>query len=514
MARSTKMSESPAPFRDDLYEASPPPSHQRRSNATHQSMSPSPAASVSSDKENRTSRAPVDKGKGRAPMGPPSAPTFNEQGGSRKRAAESDHNNERTRRRRTVEVNEDESDHENERTRRIRTAEANEEELNHTNERMRRRRTVEVNEDESEVDYDPDQDIEVRRRLRKGLRDLSKNLLENRSEFLNPNSTGLRDTLLKANDLSGQVKQTSDATIDSRLLTTVADYSYKKTVALISGDTAQGVDVDEFISKCLSFMRQGAGEDRAAPSNTQRRRRRNNESDDEEDDNDGEVVDWAYLGRHASVRNNSRPSVSGFLLGPLSLQKRVRAQVVRKAAFRPNNLRETRPEVIQADDITTSEAGLTTLCAQIADRLDKVRNAAMAAIDTQTRDDMSAKEGDELLDRYGMSRNGGIAFFKFVINPHSFGQTIENMFYVSFLIRDGKVGISMDDRGLPYLNFPEESTGNRSGKGRDTAKHQAVLAIDMDHWEQLIDLFDIKEPMIQHREEEEQYNVGRRGWYA
>jgi len=426
------MSESPAPFRDDLYEASPPPSHQRRSNATQQSMSPSPAASVSSDKENRSSRAPVDKGKGRAPMGPPSAPTLTEQGGSRKRAAKSDHTNERTRRRRIVEVNEDESDH--------------------TNERTRRRQTVEVNEDESDVDYDPDQDIEERRRLRKGLRDLSKNLLENRSEFLAPSSTGLRDTLIKANSLSGQVKQTADATIDSRLLTTVADYSYKKTVALISGDTAQGVDIDEFISKCLSFMRQGAGEDRAPPSNTQRRRRPNNDSDDE-DDNDGEVVNWAYLGRHASVRNNSRPSVSGFLLGPLSLQKRVRAQVVRKAAFRPNNLKETRPEVIQADDITTSEAGLTTLCAQIAERLKKVKDAAILAIESQERDDMSDKEGDELLDRYGMSRDGGFAFFKFVINPYSFGQTIENMFYVSFLIRDGKVGIMMDDRGLPYLRM-------------------------------------------------------------
>jgi non-structural maintenance of chromosomes element 4 len=310
---------------------------------------------------------------------------------------------------------------------------------------------VEVNEDDSEVDYDPDQDIEVRRKLRKGLRDLSKNLLENRAEFLNPNSTGLRDTILKANKLSGQVKQTADATIDSRLLTTVADYSYKKTVALISGDTAQGVDVDEFISRCLSFMRQSAGEDGQTLSNTQRHRRRNDE--DDEDENDGEVVDWAYLGRYASVRNNSRPSVSGFILGPLSLQKRVRAPVVRKAAFRPNNLQETRPEVLRADDINTSEAGLTTLCTQISARLKKVQAGAINAVEAQTREDMTANEIDELLDRYGVSRDGGLAFFKFVINPHSFGQTIENMFYVSFLIRDGKVGISMDDRGLPYLGM-------------------------------------------------------------
>jgi hypothetical protein len=422
-------------------------------------------------------------------MGPPSVPTLSEQG-RRKRPAES----------------------------------------NHPNERTRRRRTVEVNEDDSEVDYDPDQDIEVRRRLRKGLRDLSKNLLENRAEFLNPSSTGLRDTILKANELSGEVKQTTDATIDSRLLTTVAEYSYKKTVALISGDTAQGVDVDEFISRCLSFMRQGAREAGQAPSNTQRRRRRDDDEDDE-DDNDGEVVDWAYLGRHASVRNNSRPSVSGFLLGPLSLQKRVRAQVVRKAAFRPNNLQETRPEVLQADDITKSEAGLTTLCTQILTRLKKVQAGAINAVEAQTRDDMADKEVDELLDRYGVSKgDGGLAFFKFVINPHSFGQTIENMFYVSFLIRDGKVGISMDDRGLPYLSmwppprfipdkgtdrfldFPEVSGGKVNG--HEKAKHQAVLAIDMDYWEQLIDVFDIKEPMIRHREEEEHSNVGKKGWYA
>jgi hypothetical protein len=278
--------------------------------------------------------------------------------------------------------------------------------------------------------------------------------LENRAEFLNPNSTGLRDTIIKANELSGQVKQTSDATIDSRLLATAADYSYKKTVALISGDTAQGVDVDEFISKCLSFMRRsaGAGEDGAAPpSSTQRRRRDHNDEDEENDD--GNVVDWAYLGRSACIMHSSRPSVPGFLLGPLSVQKRVRAQVVRKVALRPNSIQETRPEVLEAGDISKSEANLTTLCTQILTRLNKVQRDAMNGAEAQSRDDMTDKELDELMDRHGISRGGGIALFKFVINPYSFGQTIENLFYVSFLIRDGKVGISMDDRGLPYLGM-------------------------------------------------------------
>jgi len=63
-----------------------------------------------------------------------------------------------------------------------------------------------------------------------------------------------------------------------------------------------------------------------------------------------------------------------------------------------------------------------------------------------------------------------------------------------------------------FVDFPEVS--GSKGKGHETARHQAVLAIDMDYWEQLIDVFDIKEPMIRHREEEEAYNVGKKGWYA
>jgi hypothetical protein len=40
------------------------------------------------------------------------------------------------------------------------------------------------------------------------------------------------------------------------------------------------------------------------------------------------------------------------------------------------------------------------------------------------------------------------------------------------------------------------------------------MALDMAEWKELIDLFDIKEPMIKHREEESHNNVGKKGWYA
>lgn len=328
-------------------------------------------------------------------------------------------------------------------------------------ERSRRRRTAD-GEDDSESDdsldrYDPDQSIEERRELRKGLRDLSRTLAENRSEYLTPNSTGLLQTLVLANRYTDRVKQTSDATIDSRLLVTAADLSYKKTLALVSGDTSQGIDVEDFVSRCKQYMERAELADGAvpsfsqAPSSTQRRRTLH---DDEQDEND-EMLNWQYLGRYACLPHCSRPSVPGFLYGPLSLEKRARKAVVRKAGLQVNNLQETRPEVLRAGDIEKSEnANLTTLCTQILGRLKRVRRDAATAVEDGTFDGMTDKEEYELLDRHGISRNGGIAYFKFIINPWSFGQTVENLFYVSFLIRDGKVGVDYDDLGMPFLGTP------------------------------------------------------------
>ena len=49
--------------------------------------------------------------------------------------------------------------------------------------------------------------------------------------------------------------------------------------------------------------------------------------------------------------------------------------------------------------------------------------------------------------------DGKVNLFKWLINPRSFGQTIENTFYTSFLLRECRVAIdeAEDGSGIPYI---------------------------------------------------------------
>jgi len=47
-----------------------------------------------------------------------------------------------------------------------------------------------------------------------------------------------------------------------------------------------------------------------------------------------------------------------------------------------------------------------------------------------------------------MDREGkGVNYFRLVVNPDDFGQTVENVFYTSFLIHDGKAGVAVQPDG-------------------------------------------------------------------
>ena len=95
---------------------------------------------------------------------------------------------------------------------------------------------------------------------------------------------------------------------------------------------------------------------------------------------------------------------------------------------------------------------------------------------------------------------GKVNLFKFVINPNDFAQSVENIFYVSFLIRDAKVAFETED-GEPvickYSSEPRYSvTTDFSTDGCEEPtdvdyesglkKRQIVLEFDMATWKVLL----------------------------
>jgi len=352
---------------------------------------------------------------------------------------------------------------------------------------------------------------------------------DSRAEFMRSGNNGIYETVSKANVLYENVKQTSDATLDSRLLVNAADLSHRKAAQLALGDSSAGIDVDEFVTKCISFMRRGPDSSEAMPSSTQNRRRhRRSQREADSDDEDGaagDAMNWDWLGRAACLPHNARPSVSGWLLGPLSVQKRTRQITQRTRAERFDATQAVRPQELQQEDLGQQEnSNLTVICTRVNNLLHEASGKAEDEVNKEldTVANPTEKMIQDIMDKHGISTDGGLNLFRFCINPQSFGQSVENLFYVSFLVRDGTVGVGTDSRGIPNLSecfeisfyvvrivltaliVPSVPYAPSEAQKKQIQKRQAVFSLDFDTWRELIKVFKISESIIPHREEQEE----------
>lgn len=360
--------------------------------------------------------------------------------------------------------------------------------------------------------YDPDQDEASKRHTTRRLRELNAELNDSRAEYLQRNSRGLQDTIRQADELIGDVKQTSTATIDSRLLVTVGDLATKKINTLTLGDSSTAIDVDDFLTQCISFMKP---DDTSRSQSTQRRRRtqRNNgDADDGEDDEEDQdlELDWVRFGRDLCFPASKRPCLSSFLLGPLSVQKKVRAPTRRRATQRgaPDPALLARPTELDEEALGKKDTySLTLVCGEIANLLERTENRGEAKveeevnqIEAETGRDVSEEELTTIMRKHHVRSNGGVPMFDFCVNPKSFGQTVENFFYISFLVKEGKVGLSHDRDGMPTLSMVKAKTYEER---QESVRNQAVFSLSFDIWQEIVDSFGIEQSLIPHREVED-----------
>lgn len=150
-------------------------------------------------------------------------------------------------------------------------------------------------------------------------------------------------------------------------------------------------------------------------------------------DEDGPIddaMDWAYFGREAAFKGNKRPATTDFLLGPLSVTKKVRVFKTRRAGLKRDNANLVRPVEVIQDGNGKEQGNSGTMIALVKGIYDLLK---------------------DLVRKNPRYEEVGIGLFRFVVNPHSFGQTVENIFYLSFLVKDGFVAFTENDDGLPVL---------------------------------------------------------------
>ncbi|CCL98449.1 uncharacterized protein FIBRA_00447 [Fibroporia radiculosa] len=310
--------------------------------------------------------------------------------------------------------------------------------------------------------YDPDQDPEEKRNVRRGYRALRKET-ENSKGNVNELSTDqLVERVHNADKLFEMVKGPSEATLDSDILVQLTQATTAKARAMKSGSGA--FDVDDFITRLITFM---GGRKNHLPDDY--------DSDAGEDYADG-PLDWARVGRRALVYSHRAPAID-FMLGPLSIEQKKRT-IAKRAKLEKDKRDEKKPQQITEDDITRSENETT-------------KNVAT-------------------LENILLQQDGAINLFRFIVNPNDFGQSVENLFYLSFLIRDGKCALETDEKGEPVIYICAQPSEDDYADG--LKKRQMVMEFDMATWRRAIEVFDIRDAVIPQRPKSET-RIGQK-WYG
>ncbi|XP_041477818.1 non-structural maintenance of chromosomes element 4 homolog A-like isoform X1 [Lytechinus variegatus] len=304
-------------------------------------------------------------------------------------------------------------------------------------------------------------DLNERRGLRRDYRELIAETNRESSELVRPESDGLSGLLDRGDELFSHVIRlanrapTLEAALDAQFLRTAASLGYQKAKKL---HVDNKFDPKVFVQKLITFMDC---------------RRLGNDIEIEEEH-------WINLGRAATPAFRNATSFQ-FLLGAFEREP-------------PRKIQRNK------DKNAEEQAGPTTVAKQVKDK-------------DKTPTEVTSEEVEKLvaiLRQVCVSSDGSyepISYFDLVINPKSFSQTVENIFHLSFLLKDGHAKVYLDDDDLPVI-VPCMPFNEDQGNGR-VVKKQVLVSIDMDQWKELIEVFDITEPLIPTRHETKQSNGHR-----
>ncbi|ODV84644.1 hypothetical protein CANARDRAFT_178846, partial [[Candida] arabinofermentans NRRL YB-2248] len=193
-------------------------------------------------------------------------------------------------------------------------------------------------------------------------------------------------------------------------------------------------------------------------------------ANDDDDVNSKEInkYDWNHVGL-MFLNNSNRSPTMDFLLGPLDIKVRSRNYGERLV------------------DDTKGNKNMKTA---------NIKSASVL-MDQDKQDDTTANS-ERYFRKLKEVNLEKVPLFEFVLDPNSFGKSVENLFYTSFLINHGKIILGKSEEGLPYLQEAKPETyGNLTrAKTRDSGKSHIIFKLDHSTWKNLVQFYGINRSFL------------------
>eukprot|EP00730_Choanoeca_flexa_P014209 TRINITY_DN6127_c0_g2_i2.p1 TRINITY_DN6127_c0_g2~~TRINITY_DN6127_c0_g2_i2.p1 ORF type:complete len:329 (+),score=75.11 TRINITY_DN6127_c0_g2_i2:70-1056(+) len=313
---------------------------------------------------------------------------------------------------------------------------------------------------------DQEHSLRIRQQQRKLLEELDQDQLNDSNQI-----DKTRALLLKANAVFKDVKESQEAALDSLLMV--------KFAALAK---AQNAHLD---ASLLSFTSTSLLE--ALKKRLKAKRRASVDEDDDDDTSTQSrraakkapaLIDWKRVGEMAFRYMRPAPQFSP-MLGPLAMDTKKR--VIQRQARSKN--KEPDGPIVRPDTKANQQDDKDPTTARIEEVMELL---------------------DDHLDRLDVD---DCCFFEFAFNPQSFSQTVENVFYISFMVKDGMIAVCYDENGLPRLKLGEKALEPEDEDEKDgedapqetTLKQQMMFKLDMQIWREVVEAFQIKRSIIPNR---------------
>ena len=203
-----------------------------------------------------------------------------------------------------------------------------------------------------------------------------------------------------------------------------------------------------------------------------------------------------------------------FLSGPVengrAAPERRRTQMVRQKRATQEDAEEEKPEELakkerkSADQLSQAERNMK----KMKDILAKTTAANYDNLEAKYEEIKENDPENEKLARQQLHERGSeVDFVRFLVNPKSFTQTIENIFNFSFLVKKGEAQIKMRKKSplspsqeANPLDLPTSGCFVSPGQGDyHGASRQCVIPFTMKDWRRLREVYNLEECHIPHR---------------